>query len=83
MCEFRKILRENPDLENEFCSQPYIRTSPINIRDALCGGRTEAIKTWYRVKQGKKSVMWILLVFTPTFVNMASFLWVTRKFTWV
>jgi G:T-mismatch repair DNA endonuclease (very short patch repair protein) len=46
VCEFRKLLRENPGLENELSSHPYVKNSPINIREALYGGRTEATKTW-------------------------------------
>jgi hypothetical protein len=53
VCEFKKLLRENPGLENELCSHPYVKNSPINIPDALCGGRTETSKTWYRTKQGE------------------------------
>ena len=34
-------------------------------------------------QEGGKSVVWILLVCTTTLVNMASFLCVTRKCTWV
>ena len=44
-CEFRKLLCDNPGLENELCSHPYVKSSPINIRDVLYGGRTEATKT--------------------------------------
>ena len=51
--QFRKLLRENPGFVNELCSHPYVKTCPINIRDALYGGRTEATKTYYRVKQGE------------------------------
>jgi len=47
-------LSENPGLENELCQDPYVKNSPINIRDALYGGRTEATKTYYRVKEGEK-----------------------------
>ena len=47
-------MRENPGLENEFCSHPYVKNSPINIRDALYGGRTEATKTYYRSKGEEK-----------------------------
>jgi hypothetical protein len=50
-CEFKKLLRENPGLENEICSHPIVRNSPINIRDALYGGRTDTTKMWYKVKQ--------------------------------
>jgi len=40
--------------ENELCSHPYVKNAPINIRDALHGGRTEASKTYYRVKDGEE-----------------------------
>jgi G:T-mismatch repair DNA endonuclease (very short patch repair protein) len=39
-CEFRKLLQNTPGLENELKSHPYMKNSPINIRDALYGGRT-------------------------------------------
>jgi G:T-mismatch repair DNA endonuclease (very short patch repair protein) len=32
VCEFKKLLRENPGLENELSSHPYVKNSPINIR---------------------------------------------------
>ena len=51
---FRKYLPENPVLGNELCSQPYLRNSPINIRDALYGSRTETTKIWYRDEQGEE-----------------------------
>jgi hypothetical protein len=47
-------LLENPGLENELSSLSYVKNSPINIRDALYGGRTETSKTWYRTKQGEE-----------------------------
>jgi hypothetical protein len=43
--EFRKLL-QNPSLENELSSHPYVKNSPINIKDALYGGKTEAMKTY-------------------------------------
>jgi len=82
-CQFRKLLRENPGFVNELCSHPYVKNCPINIRDALYVCRTEATKTYYRVKQGKKSIMWTLSICTPTFVNMGNFVYATRKRTWV
>jgi len=59
-CEFRKHLCDNPDHKNELCSQPYVKYSTVNIRDDLYGGGTETTKTHCRVKQGKKSIMWML-----------------------
>ena len=47
-------LREHPGLQNELSSHPYVKNSPINIRDALYGGRTEVTKTYCRVKQGEE-----------------------------
>jgi len=52
VCDFKNLLCDNPVLEDELCSHPYVKHSPINIRDALYGGRTDATKTYYRVKQG-------------------------------
>jgi G:T-mismatch repair DNA endonuclease (very short patch repair protein) len=51
-CEFRKHLRDNPGLKNEPISQPYVKNSHIYIRDVLYGGRIEARKSCYKVKQG-------------------------------
>ena len=82
-CQFRKLLRENPGLENEPTSHPYVKNSPINIRDALYGGTTEATKNITQLSWGKKSIMWMLTVCTLTFVNLGNFLWATRKCTWV
>ena len=53
-CEFRKLLHNTPGLENELCSHSYVKNTPINIRDALYGGRTEASKTYYKVKDGEQ-----------------------------
>ena len=53
-CEFRKLVCDNPDLKNELCSHHYVKYSPVNIRDALYGGKTEATKTYYRVMQGEE-----------------------------
>jgi hypothetical protein len=40
-------------LKRNLVRTPTLRT-PLNIRDALYGGRTEATKTYYKVKQGGK-----------------------------
>jgi hypothetical protein len=53
-CEFEKQLRETPGLENELCSHPFVTQAPINIRDALYGGRTEATKTYRKAVDGEE-----------------------------
>jgi G:T-mismatch repair DNA endonuclease (very short patch repair protein) len=45
-CEFKKLLRETAGLEYELCSHSCMKNSPLNIREALYGGRTEASKTY-------------------------------------
>jgi len=53
---FRNLLRENTGLENELCTHPYVKNTPINIRDALYGGRTEATKTYYSLGWGRNPI---------------------------
>jgi uncharacterized protein YbaR (Trm112 family) len=53
-CEFRKLLQNSPGLENELKSHPYVKNSPINIRYALYGYRTEASKAYYIVEAEEK-----------------------------
>jgi hypothetical protein len=44
-------LKNTCGLQNELCSHPYVKHSPINIRDALYGGRTEASNTYYSIEE--------------------------------
>ena len=54
MCEFKKLLCEKPGLENEPCSQAYVKNFPINIRESLYEGTTVPTKTYYIVKEEDK-----------------------------
>ena len=51
----KKFICQNPGLEKELSLHPYLKNSPLNIRDALYGGRTEATKTYYKIQQGEKN----------------------------
>ena len=53
----KKLISQNPGLEKELSSHPCLKNSPLNIRDALYGGRTEATKTYYKIRPGKKLTM--------------------------
>ena len=64
-CEFRKLFSENLGLKIELSSHPYVMNSPLNIRDALYGGKTEATKTFYRVEQGEKINYVVLISLYP------------------
>ena len=50
---FKKIISENPGIEKELSSHHCLKNSPLNIRDALYGGRTEATKNITKFKMGK------------------------------
>jgi len=82
-CEFRKLLSENPGLENELYSHPSVKNSPINIRDALYGGRTEATKTYYIAKEGEK-IHYVDVISLYSYIcKYGKFPLATRKCTWV
>jgi len=69
---FKKLLCDNPGLQNELCSHAYVKHSPINIRDSLTGVEPRPRKHTTESSRGKKSVIWMLSVCTPTFVSTAS-----------
>jgi len=48
-----RVWNNTTGLENELCSHPYVKKAPINIGDALYGGRTEASKTLQSEGWGK------------------------------
>jgi len=49
-CELHeKILTRH----SEFKTHPVVRHSPLNPRDALYGGRTEAMRLYYKIWEGK------------------------------
>ena len=59
-CEFKKLLRETPGLENEIRSHPYVQNVPTNIRDALYGVEPKLAKHITGSRKGRKSTMWTL-----------------------
>jgi len=58
------MLRENAGLENELSSHPYLKNYPLNIRDALYGGRTEDTKTLHRQAGGKIKYVDVISLYT-------------------
>ncbi|XP_052133059.1 uncharacterized protein LOC113215208, partial [Frankliniella occidentalis] len=55
-CDFKKDLLENTDVIEFFKNHPFKRVAPLNLRDALYGGRTSALYTEYvaDLKKGEK-----------------------------
>ena len=54
--EFRKQLLQIPGLKKELGLQYYVNNSPINIRDAFYGGRTEATNIQQSQARGTNTV---------------------------
>jgi len=77
--QITKLLRDNPVLENELCSHPYVKNTPLNIRDALYGGRNKYTKIYYTVKEVEDIHRVDVIILWPSFVNMARFPRVTLK----
>jgi len=45
-CDFKREMQEDDEVKSYFESHPTTRKPPLVLRDALCGGRTSAIR-WY------------------------------------
>jgi len=48
-------LTRHPDLK----THPVVLHSPLNTRDALYGGRTEAMRFHYKVREGEETVQYV------------------------
>ncbi|XP_026289686.2 uncharacterized protein LOC113214526 [Frankliniella occidentalis] len=58
-CEFKEELQNDPKVKAFFETHPTTRVSPLRLRDALAGGRTNAMR-WYHkadLKNGEKIKM--------------------------
>jgi len=55
-CAFdEKILTRHPELK----THPVVRHSPLNTRDALYGGRNEAMRLYYKIREGKETLQYV------------------------
>ena len=53
-CHFQDILARNPALK----TNPLVAVGPLRTRDALYGGRTEAMRLNYKVRRGEKTIQY-------------------------
>ena len=53
-CKWRRTMKNNENIAEYLKKHPMCRKDPINPRDALYGGRTNAVKLHYKVKKGEK-----------------------------
>jgi hypothetical protein len=52
-CEFdRDILPKHPELRNN----PLVEHAPLNTRDALYGGRTDAMSLYKKIEEGQEAI---------------------------
>jgi hypothetical protein len=54
-CEFEDVLERHPELR----THPIVEHSPLNTRDALYGGRTEAMRLRYKIKEGVGTIPYV------------------------
>jgi len=71
-CEFDE---ENLSLHPELKIHPVLGHSPLNTRDALYGGRTEAIMLHYKVREGEETLKYVDVMSIRTCVNISNFPW--------
>jgi len=50
-CEFEGVA-------DDLRAHPVVRHAPMNTRDALYGGRTEAMRLHYKIKEGEESLQY-------------------------
>jgi hypothetical protein len=62
-CKFdeAKIVEQKPEL----LVHPIVKHAPLNTRDALYGGRTEAMRLHYKIREGKESVQYCDVMTIP------------------
>ncbi|XP_055684231.1 uncharacterized protein LOC129790651 [Lutzomyia longipalpis] len=53
-CEFRKILKDDPQLTQQIEQHREITDSSFNLRSAVYGGRTEVFRLHYKCKPGDR-----------------------------
>jgi hypothetical protein len=54
-CDFEETLRLRPEL----LTHGLVESGPLRTRDALCGGRTEAMRLHYRVKESEETIRYV------------------------
>lgn len=53
-CEFKKLIDENSRLRQFIDNYSLSNVANLNLRDAFFGGRTNAVKLYYKIKPGEK-----------------------------
>ena len=58
-CEFREDLKSDPEVIAYFQAHPSTHVPALNLREALCGGRTSALRLYHKanLEKGEKNKM--------------------------
>jgi len=52
-CDWEQDLKDNPEVTNYFEAHPTTHTPALNLRGALCGGRTSALRMYHKADLAK------------------------------
>ncbi|KAK3929567.1 putative DNA polymerase [Frankliniella fusca] len=52
-CDFQREVTSDPATKDFFDRHPTVRVTPLHLRDALCGGRTSALKLYHKADLDK------------------------------
>jgi hypothetical protein len=55
-CDFKRELKQNPDLNVRLNNHPILKDIPLNPRDALYGGRCEAYKMYHKCTEAGEEI---------------------------
>lgn len=64
VCSFRHNLKNKKEISDYTDNHPLLVYTPLNLRDVFYGARTDNTKTYYKVKPGEKSNIWMCALFT-------------------
>lgn len=53
-CDFKRFLKQNPDVDYRISNATSMLYAPINVRDAIYGGLVDVFRTKYEVGPGEK-----------------------------
>lgn len=70
---FNKFLKSNKHLNEEISNHSFMKYSKLNARSAVYGGRNEAGKLFYKVKEGEKMKFY-------DYCSLYSYSMLTRKY---
>lgn len=53
-CQFRRFLKENPDIDSDLSNSTFVKYTPIDVHTAFFGGYVDVFRTTYKVKKDER-----------------------------